>query len=196
VREGCGIVMSPLIALMRDQVAGLRERRQRGGAQLDAVDRRAPTRSSEPMSPASSIFSTSPPSGCRTPRPLAMLPRQDRSACSRSTRRIASRNGATISGPNISAARRPRRTVPNGVPRIALTATADDLTTAGDRAAPGLEDAPHFVASFDRPNIKYRIVDKTERAEAAAGLHQRPAFRRGRRGLLPVARQGRGHRGR
>jgi ATP-dependent DNA helicase RecQ len=46
------------------------------------------------------------------------------------------------------------------VPRVALTATADDLTRREIVDRLGLADAPHFVASFDRPNIRYEIVDK------------------------------------
>src|ERR1700731_1070228 len=46
------------------------------------------------------------------------------------------------------------------VPRIALTATADDLTRREIVDRLGLSGAPSFVASFDRPNIRYEIVDK------------------------------------
>ena len=46
------------------------------------------------------------------------------------------------------------------VPRIALTATADELTRKEIVERLGLADAPQFVASFDRPNIRYEIVDK------------------------------------
>ena len=46
------------------------------------------------------------------------------------------------------------------VPRIALTATADELTRQEIVDRLRLADAPSFVASFDRPNIKYEIVDK------------------------------------
>src|ERR1700710_1322384 len=46
------------------------------------------------------------------------------------------------------------------VPRIALTATADDLTRKEIIDRLGLAGAPSFVASFDRPNIRYEIVDK------------------------------------
>ena len=45
------------------------------------------------------------------------------------------------------------------VPRIALTATADEKTRA-EIVGKLLNDAREFVASFDRPNIFYRIVDK------------------------------------
>ena len=78
------------------------------------------------------------------------------------------------------------------VPRIALTATAD-------RAPPAprsptrlqLDDARHFVASFDRPNIQYRIVPKDEpRAQLLALLRDR-ARRRRRHRLLPVRGLGR-----
>src|SRR5690606_4021366 len=48
------------------------------------------------------------------------------------------------------------------VPRIALTATADALTRSEIVERLALEDARHFVSSFDRPNIRYRIVEKRE----------------------------------
>src|SRR5581483_11511178 len=46
------------------------------------------------------------------------------------------------------------------VPRIALTATADELTRQEIVERLKLADAPSFVASFDRPNIRYEIVPK------------------------------------
>ena len=49
-----------------------------------------------------------------------------------------------------------------GVPRMALTATADDLTRADILERLQLEDARAFVSSFDRPNIRYTIVEKRD----------------------------------
>ena len=49
-----------------------------------------------------------------------------------------------------------------GVPRVALTATADDHTRADIIQRLKLEEARLFVASFDRPNIRYTIVEKDE----------------------------------
>ncbi|MGZ5180994.1 MAG: DNA helicase RecQ [Ramlibacter sp.] len=48
------------------------------------------------------------------------------------------------------------------VPRIALTATADALTRADIVERLQLEQARQFVSSFDRPNIRYRIVEKKD----------------------------------
>jgi ATP-dependent DNA helicase RecQ len=49
-----------------------------------------------------------------------------------------------------------------GVPRIALTATADDLTREDIVTHLQLQDARRFVSSFDRPNIRYTIVEKKD----------------------------------
>ncbi|MBM3389360.1 MAG: DNA helicase RecQ [Betaproteobacteria bacterium] len=60
-----------------------------------------------------------------------------------------------------------------GVPRLALTATADELTRTDivDRLA--LQDAQRFVSSFDRPNIRYTIVEKEDpRAQLLAFIRQ------------------------
>ncbi|HTS54026.1 MAG TPA: DNA helicase RecQ [Burkholderiales bacterium] len=48
------------------------------------------------------------------------------------------------------------------VPRIALTATADAITRAEIKTRLGLTRAREFVASFDRPNIRYRVVEKDQ----------------------------------
>ncbi|MER7073840.1 DNA helicase RecQ [Terrabacter sp. NPDC000476] len=49
-----------------------------------------------------------------------------------------------------------------GVPRIALTATADALTRREIHERLGLEGAAEFVSSFDRPNIRYLVEEKTD----------------------------------
>ena len=48
------------------------------------------------------------------------------------------------------------------VPRIALTATADALTRADILERLQLQDARAFVSRFDRPNIRYTIVEKKD----------------------------------
>ncbi|MDP3619124.1 MAG: DNA helicase RecQ [Ramlibacter sp.] len=48
------------------------------------------------------------------------------------------------------------------VPRMALTATADDITRADIVERLQLGDARQFISSFDRPNIRYTIVEKNE----------------------------------
>ena len=48
------------------------------------------------------------------------------------------------------------------IPRIALTATATEATHAEITERLGMQQAKHFVASFDRPNIRYRIENKGE----------------------------------
>ncbi len=52
-----------------------------------------------------------------------------------------------------------------GVPRVALTATADELTRAEIRQRLRLGNAREFVSSFDRPNIRYAVVEKSQERE-------------------------------
>ena len=59
------------------------------------------------------------------------------------------------------------------VPRIALTATADDLTRADILERLQLQEAQAFVSSFDRPNIRYTIVEKRESTQQLLRFIQR-----------------------
>ena len=63
-----------------------------------------------------------------------------------------------ISGPNTASSRFSAKRFPN-VPRIALTATADERTRQDIIAELSLENAATFIASFDRPNIRYTIAE-------------------------------------
>ena len=63
-----------------------------------------------------------------------------------------------------------------GVPVIACTATADPQTRDDVRARLSLSDAPCYVTGFDRPNIRYTVVEKRE------PLHQLKGFLDGRPG--------------
>ena len=52
-----------------------------------------------------------------------------------------------------------------GVPRVALTATADALTRTEIRLRLHMQDAREFVSSFDRPNIRYLITERVDERE-------------------------------
>ncbi len=68
------------------------------------------------------------------------------------------------------------------VPRIALTATADTVTRAEIIERLGLKKAKVFVSSFDRPNIRYQIVDKTNSKSQLLTFIQ--AEHRGKAGIV------------
>ncbi|TAM51806.1 MAG: DNA helicase RecQ [Acidobacteria bacterium] len=62
------------------------------------------------------------------------------------------------------------RTLFSGVPLLALTATADATTRGDVQAKLGLLGAPVFAAGFDRPNIRYTVVEKNKPAEQLLGF--------------------------
>ena len=158
LREGCGIVVSPLIALMRDQVAGLLETGVKAAvlnstlspSEASAVEARLLAGDLDLLYIA--------PERLLTPRCLAMLGRVQVALFAIDEAHCVSQWGHDFRpeyiGLSVITERFP------DVPRIALTATADDLTRREIIDRLGLAGAPSFVASFDRPNIRYEIVDK------------------------------------
>src|ERR1700704_4011623 len=158
LREGCGIVVSPLIALMRDQVAGLREAGVRAAVlnstltfeEASAVEARLIAGDLDLVYIA--------PERLLTPRCLSLLGRAKIALFAIDEAHCVSQWGHDFRpeyiGLSVISERFPE------VPRIALTATADELTRKEIVDRLGLADAPSFVASFDRPNIRYEIVDK------------------------------------
>src|SRR6202048_3016058 len=158
LRKGCGIVVSPLIALMRDQVAGLLEAGVKAAVlnstlswdEASAVEARLMAGDLDLLYVA--------PERLLTPRCLALLGRADIALFAIDEAHCVSQWGHDFRpeyiGLSVISERFP------DVPRIALTATADDLTRREIVDRLGLAGAPNFVASFDRPNIRYEIVDK------------------------------------
>src|SRR6187399_2357774 len=158
LREGCGIVVSPLIALMRDQVAGLLEAGVNAAVlnstlsyeEANAVEQRLLAGDLELLYVA--------PERLLTPRCLNLLARARIALFAIDEAHCVSQWGHDFRpeyiGLSVIAERFP------DVPRIALTATADELTRREIAERLGLADSPQFVASFDRPNIRYEIVDK------------------------------------
>src|SRR4051794_37190385 len=158
LREGCGIVVSPLIALMRDQVAGLLEAGVNAAvlnstlsyAEADEVERRLLAGDLDLLYVA--------PERLLTPRCLNLLGRARLALFAIDEAHCVSQWGHDFRPEYIGLSMLAER-FPD-VPRIALTATADDLTRKEIAERLGLTDAPCFVASFDRPNIRYEIVEK------------------------------------
>ena len=158
LRDGCGIVVSPLIALMRDQVAGLLEAGVKAAVlnstlsyeEAGEVERRLLAGDLDLLYVA--------PERLLTPRCLNLLGRARIALFAIDEAHCVSQWGHDFRpeyiGLSVLAERFPE------VPRIALTATADDLTRKEIADRLGLTDAPCFVASFDRPNIHYEIVEK------------------------------------
>jgi ATP-dependent DNA helicase RecQ len=158
LREGCGIVVSPLIALMRDQVAGLLEAGVNAAVlnstlsfdEASEVERRLLAGDLDLLYVA--------PERLLTPRCLALLGQANIALFAIDEAHCVSQWGHDFRpeyiGLSVIAERFP------GVPRIALTATADEMTRKEIVTRLGLAGAPSFVASFDRPNIRYEIVEK------------------------------------
>jgi len=158
LRDGCGIVVSPLIALMRDQVSGLLEAGVRAAAlnsslsyaEADAIERQLLAGELDLLYVA--------PERLLTPRCLSMLARAKLSLFAIDEAHCVSQWGHDFRPEYVGLSAIAEK-FPN-VPRIALTATADALTRREITERLGLTEAPCFVSSFDRPNIRYTIVDK------------------------------------
>src|ERR1700709_1894430 len=158
LRKGCGIVVSPLIALMRDQVAGLLEAGVKAAVLNSTLSRDEASAVEQRLLAGDLDLLYIAPERLLTPRCLALLSRAKIALFAIDEAHCVSQWGHDFRpeyiGLSVIAERFP------DVPRIALTATPADLTRKEIAHRLGLADAPSFVASFDRPNIKYEIVDK------------------------------------
>src|SRR5688500_15209225 len=160
LRDGVGVVVSPLIALMQDQVAALAELGVRAaflnstltGAQAAEVEARVRRGELDLVYVA--------PERLLMPRCLELLAQSRLALLAIDEAHCVSQWGHDFRPEylqlDVLKSRFP------GVPRIALTATADAQTREEILARLQLGDARVFVSSFDRPNIRYRIVEKDD----------------------------------
>jgi len=160
VRPGTGIVISPLIALMQDQVDALLELGVRA-AFLNSSQTPGQAREVERAYLRGELdLLYVAPERLLTPRCLELLDGGRIALFAIDEAHCVSQWGHDFR-PEYQELKLLAERWP-GVPRIALTATATAATRADIVACLSLDDAPQFVASFDRPNIRYSIVEKHE----------------------------------
>ena len=162
--QGVTVVVSPLIALMHDQVGALEEvgvhaaflNSSQSPDEAQAVER-------ELMSGRLVLLYVA-PERLTTPRLLGMLHSlQERGRLALfaiDEAHCVSQWGHDFREEYLQLSLLPEQFP--GVPRVALTATADDHTRADIVERLQLQDARLFISSFDRPNIRYTIVEKDD----------------------------------
>src|SRR3954467_13263562 len=162
LREGVGVVVSPLIALMQDQVDALRALGVRAGF-LNSTQDRVERRDVEEAFLAGDLdlLYVAPESLGGGSSPTARLLERGRIALFAIDEAHCVAQWGHDFRPDYLALSELHERWPD-VPRIALTATATRATHAEISHRLNLEDARQFVASFDRPNITYRIAPKNE----------------------------------
>jgi ATP-dependent DNA helicase RecQ len=160
LRDGTGVVISPLIALMQDQVEALRTLDVRAGF-LNSTQEAAERREVEAAFLAGRLdLLYLAPERLRAESTLRLLDRGAISLFAIDEAHCVAQWGHDFR-PDYLALSTLHERWPS-VPRIALTATATKATRAEIAERLNLTGARHFVSSFDRPNIQYRIVAKNE----------------------------------
>jgi ATP-dependent DNA helicase RecQ len=158
VREGTGIVVSPLIALMHDQVDALTAAGVRAGYlnSTQGYDERAATERAYLAGELDLLYLA--PERLLAPETLDLLGRGRPALFAIDEAHCVSQWGHDFRPEYLRLSVLHERWPE--VPRLALTATATAGTHAEIRSRLAMADARDFVASFDRPNIRYRIVPK------------------------------------
>ena len=158
VREGTGVVVSPLIALMQDQVDALSALGVRAGF-LNSTQQSFERRKVEDAYLAGELdLLYLAPERLRVRETLELLDRGTVALFAIDEAHCVSQWGHDFRPDYLQLSMLHERWPE--VPRIALTATATEQTHAEIAQRLQLGDARHFVASFDRPNIQYRIAPK------------------------------------
>ncbi|MEU1591010.1 DNA helicase RecQ [Micromonospora sp. NPDC005710] len=160
VRDGVAVVVSPLIALMQDQVDALTAVGVRAGFlnSTQTLDARRRVEAAFVAGELDLLYLA--PEALGTRSTLGLLDRGRISLFAIDEAHCVSQWGHDFR-PDYLALSMLHERWPQ-VPRIALTATATSATRTEIASRLKLDDARHFVASFDRPNIQYRIVPKRE----------------------------------
>jgi len=158
VREGVGIVVSPLIALMQDQVSALRELGVRAGFLNSSLSVQEMRQTELALQRGELDMLYVAPERLIQPRTLELFHQIKISLFAIDEAHCVSQWGHDFRSDYLKLELL-HREFPQ-VPRIALTATADVRTRDEIIARLQLENAQQFINGFDRPNIQYRIAQK------------------------------------
>ena len=160
LRDGTGIVVSPLIALMQDQVDALRQLGVRAAFLNSSLDAGEAAQVERQLLDGELDLLYVAPERLLTTRFLSLLERTQVALFAIDEAHCVSQWGHDFR-PEYRQLTLLHERWPD-VPRIALTATADAPTRREIVERLALEDARQFVSSFDRPNIRYTVVAKDD----------------------------------
>jgi ATP-dependent DNA helicase RecQ len=183
LREGVGLVVSPLIALMQDQVAALRTAGV-AAARLDSTvqsDARRETLNAAREGQLDLLYVS--PEGLFAQGFLDFLEQCPIALIAIDEAHCVSQWGHDFR-PDYRALGQLANRFP-GVPRMAVTATADLKTQADIRAQLKLEHAKSFIASFDRPNLVLSAERKGTKTQDR--IYDLVSARRGKSGIIYAA---------
>ena len=158
VREGCGVVVSPLIALMQDQVSALKLLGVRAAFLNSTLDPSEAAEIESDLRNGTLDLLYIAPERLNQNRTIALLQSATISLFAIDEAHCVSQWGHDFRADYLQLSML-AELFPE-VPRIALTATADERTRGEIINRLGLEHGGHFIAGFDRPNIRYRITLK------------------------------------
>ena len=158
VRSGTAIVISPLIALMQDQVAALKELGVRAAFLNSTMDFEQARATEYALMTGELDLLYCAPERLIQPRTIQLLHDASISLFAIDEAHCVSQWGHDFRSDYLQLSMLAEQFP--GIPRIALTATADERTRKEIAERLSLTEARHFVSGFDRPNIQYRIAPK------------------------------------
>ena len=159
VRPGTAVVISPLIALMQDQVAALKQLGVRAAFLNSTMDFEQARATEYALMTGELDLLYCAPERLIQPRTIELLHNASLSLFAIDEAHCVSQWGHDFRSDYLQLSMLAEEFP--GIPRIALTATADERTRKEIAERLSLTQARHFISGFDRPNIQYRITPKT-----------------------------------